>query len=332
MLMTLLDALREGGLKARVARNAPDVLEIDEAGRNHRFHIHERTRAPYPSEVEALPEAHSRVRRLLVAPYVSTGTGKRLAAHGWSWADSVGNFEIRAKGLWLRQRVSAGAPPRRRRGVLPTGSGSSGLIRHFINDPDAKWTATSLAEAANVTQPRASQVLRKLEELELVDRIRGRWRARAPELLDTFVRDYPGPGGSEVSLYGDTEPSEIAVQLFGTFDADELHLAISADVGPDLIVPWRRPSMLVVYASTPFPLAHLQLVPARGRSDANVLLRVPSDHSVFNAEQIEATFKGQRLALVDTTQMLWDLHDLGGDDRIEAADRLRQWLLKRKVR
>jgi hypothetical protein len=32
---------------------------------------------------------------------------------------------------------------------------------------------------------------------------------------------------------------------------------------------------------------------------------------------------------VDVTQMIWDLVDLGGSDRVEAADHLRQWLLNR---
>jgi hypothetical protein len=29
--------------------------------------------------------------------------------------------------------------------------------------------------------------------------------------------------------------------------------------------------------------------------------------------------------------MLWDLHDLGGDDRLEAAGRLRQWFLRERI-
>lgn len=328
--MNLLDALREGGLNPRLASNPPNVLEIDEAGRTHRFQVVQRSRAPYPNEIEALRRSASRIRPLLLAPYVSANTGKMLAAQGWSWADNAGNFEMRAKGLWLRQRTSNPPPPRQPRGVLPRGSGSFSVIRRVILGPDHDWTATRLAEAAAVSQPRASQILHKLEKLELVDRVQRRWRARSPDLLDTFIGDYPGPGGSDVPLYGDSEPSEIAIRLFETFDADVLQLAISADVGPDLIAPWRRPSMLVVYASAPFPLAHVQLVPAHGRSDANVLLRVPSDRSVFNSDQIQATFKGHQLALVDAIQMIWDLHDLGGDDRIEAADRLRQWLLNKE--
>jgi hypothetical protein len=37
---------------------------------------------------------------------------------------------------------------------------------------------------------------------------------------------------------------------------------------------------------------------------------------------------GQRAGLADPLQQIWDLQDLGGADRIEAAGRLREWLLE----
>lgn len=35
--------------------------------------------------------------------------------------------------------------------------------------------------------------------------------------------------------------------------------------------------------------------------------------------------------LADPIQQIWDLHDLGGEDRLEAADRLRQAVLDRTL-
>ncbi|MEA2589629.1 MAG: hypothetical protein QOH66_2556, partial [Actinomycetota bacterium] len=40
-----------------------------------------------------------------------------------------------------------------------------------------------------------------------------------------------------------------------------------------------------------------------------------------------ATAGGIDVPLADPTQMIWDLHDLGGADRVEAAGVLREWLL-----
>jgi hypothetical protein len=33
--------------------------------------------------------------------------------------------------------------------------------------------------------------------------------------------------------------------------------------------------------------------------------------------------------MADPTQMIWDLQDLGGADRLDAAGELREWLLTR---
>ena len=38
---------------------------------------------------------------------------------------------------------------------------------------------------------------------------------------------------------------------------------------------------------------------------------------------------GSDVPLADPLQQIWDLQDLGGADRLEAAGRLRQWLLAR---
>jgi hypothetical protein len=38
---------------------------------------------------------------------------------------------------------------------------------------------------------------------------------------------------------------------------------------------------------------------------------------------------GTDVYMADPTQMIWDLQDLGGEDRLEAAGRLREWLLTR---
>jgi hypothetical protein len=38
---------------------------------------------------------------------------------------------------------------------------------------------------------------------------------------------------------------------------------------------------------------------------------------------------GVDVPLADLTQQIWDLQDLGGADRLEAAGRLREWLLNR---
>jgi hypothetical protein len=58
-------------------------------------------------------------------------------------------------------------------------------------------------------------------------------------------------------------------------------------------------------------------------------MRVPEDRSVFPSYTFVAEVGGSDVSLADPTQLIWDLQDLGGSDRLEAAGRLREWLLTR---
>ena len=107
-------------------------------------------------------------------------------------------------------------------------------------------------------------------------------------------------------------------------------VVVSADVGPDLIRPWRRPSEVILYAQDLVDAARLGLVQAHGRHDANVVVRMPTDRSVFPVPALVAEVQGVEVGLADPSQMIWDLSDLGGADRSDAAAELRTWLLTRR--
>jgi hypothetical protein len=186
-----------------------------------------------------------------------------------------------------------------------------------------------LANQAGVSQPRASQVLHKLLELDLVTRTsQGRWSPDREALLDRFLSEYRGPGGSERYLYSLDPPNQVAARAAQQTD-DGRSLAVSADVGSDLLLAWRRPSVVVLYVPQLLDLDRLGLVDAQGRHDANVIVRTPDDLSVFPTNLLVADMGGVNVPLADPTQQIWDLQDLGGADRLEAAGRLRQWLLNR---
>jgi DNA-binding transcriptional ArsR family regulator len=267
----------------------------------------------------------------MVAPFVSKPLGVILTRAGWSWADGQGNFDLRAQGLLLRQRRDASRVVPKRRS-LPRGSGSFAIIRVLVgfgSSEDGGIGAAALAEQAAVSQPRVSQVLRQLNDLELVERSsRGYWRPNRDELLDRFLAEYPGPGGSEQYCYSLESPTAVAVRAGQSADPQRPIVA-SADVGPDLILPWRRPSLVILYARYLIDPADLRLVSAQGPHDANVIVRMPDDRSVFPFRALVAQFQGNDVPLADPLQQIWDLEDQGGADRLEAAGRLRQWLLVR---
>lgn len=271
--------------------------------------MEERRRAPYPGEVaDLLVERVADVERhgapLLVAPFIPEGTGERLVACGWSWADEAGNFDLRAPGVRLRQRL-AGRRSQPKRPALPRGSGSWAVIRWLIINGDIT-SLTGLALDASVTQPRVSQVVKHLEKLGLVTRpSRAVWRPDRDQLLDRFLNEYPGPGGSVVYLYSLDEPLEVAVRLAAR--KPKRSMAVSADVGADLLMPWRRPTDLVVYTEAPRRLERtLDATVAHGRGDANIIHRVPDDRSVFALTR-DIDVRGASVPVADPVQLLWEL-------------------------
>lgn len=340
--MDVASALAAAGVKVRRVereqrvndRQVDAILDLRLGNVRARFAVEEKRRAPYPNE---LPKLHP-IRKslaevgtpMLVVPFVSEPLGTSLTRAGWSWADTTGNFDLRSDHLVLRQRSTA-TPPRGKVRRLPQGSGSLAIIRALIAFPretKEEPGATALANQVGVSQPRASQVLHRLLELDLVTRSpEGRWLPDREALLDRFLSEYRGPGGSERCLYSLDPPNEIAARAAQL--TDERSLAVSADVGPDLVLAWRRPSLVIFYARQLLDLDRLGLVDAQGRHDANVIVRSPDDVSVFPMHPLVADIGDVAVPLADLTQQVWDLQDLGGADRLEAAGRLREWLLNR---
>jgi hypothetical protein len=333
--------LRESGLRIKdhAAADSTDagvdaILDVAADGRSAHFAVQVKRRAPYPHEVDRLEPSRRELARqgrpLMVAPFISEPLGSILTKADWSWADDQGNFDLRAPGLLLRQRRTVAAPARRRRS-LPRGSGSFAVIRALVSSGEEaeEYRATVLAAQAGVSQPRVSQVLHHLRDLDLIERTgHGLWEPDREALLDRFLAEYPGPGGSEQYCYSLDPPTDVAIRA-GQVSAPGRPIVASADIGPDLIVPWRRPSLVIFYVKHLIDQSSLGLIDAQGRRDANVIVRLPEDRSVFPSHALMARIRGNDVPLADPLQQIWDLQDLGGTDRLEVAGRLRQWLLAR---
>lgn len=340
--MAVLEALRRSGVDdVRIIATEQDevdaVVDVMLDGRSERLAIEYKLRAPYPNEVRHYDGHRARLmqvgRPLFAAPYITESLGVALCERGWSWADELGNFDIRADGLILRQRTAT-PPPKPRTGRLPRGEGSTAIIRELIEQRGGELGVllTRLAEDADVTQPRVSQVLRQLSDLGLAAKAAdGRWRVTDRRaLLDRFLDEYQGPRGSERYCYSLDRPLDVARRASARSTAQH-PVVVSADVGPDQIRPWRVPDKLVLYTRASIDPRDLGAVPVDDRSAANVIVRMPQDGSVFPRVPLSATLDdgsaGSELLLADPVQMVWDLLDLGGDDRAEAAEELKRWIL-----
>jgi DNA-binding transcriptional ArsR family regulator len=189
-------------------------------------------------------------------------------------------------------------------------------------DPLVPPTITEIAFDAGVSQPRASQVVAALAKLELAYRSEdGRWHAHRSELFERFVAEYRGPGGSLHYFYSLDEPlhsATVLVRRLNDHASEPPSVLVSGDVAADEIVPWRRPSHLVLYSRS-VPHEMPGIVPAHGPADSNVRIRVPEDRSVWLGARLHPS---AGLPLADAAQIVWDLRDLGGEDRADHAGRL----------
>lgn len=325
----------------RVGLGVDAVLVLSSGEAQQRFGVVTKGRAAYPNEIDALEVARAAASGfgapLYLAPAIPESTGKLLNDRGWSWADAAGNVGIQA-GTWrVAQRKSDRPRPVSR--SFPGGSGAYAIVRALLTFEDGEVERNGgggragpqgLANQAGVTQPRASQVLKQLVDLGLVSKEERGWVPDRPALLDAFIANYRGPKGSEVPVLTLDSPRAFTAEIAALADQHGGRCVVSADVGPDALVGWRRPSVAILYLDRPLDVTQVDAVRAKGRHDANVLLRFPEDTSVFpGMHRTYAEIDGTDVELAPISQQLWDLHDLGGSDRIEVAGRLRSWYLDR---
>lgn len=325
----LRDDLERSDIAFHVSPTA-DELVVSCGDRDHRFFIRRRGRAPYPGELDRLPNISD---GLLVAPYVSEELGTRLIELGWSWADDLGNYDLRGKGLRFRRRVAASPPASASTRLFHPGA-SLALIRTLIEDAPSgeRLLQKPLAARLGVTQGRISQIFSELVERGFLETRSRRTvlKDRAP-LLEAFLEHYPGPGG-ELQFGATPRSPSIAAERIADWAertlGDQAAVRFSADLSVDLVVPDRRPTHLVVYAPVEPDWSAMRLVEAPDRDSATVLWRIPEDESAFgNSPRLRARIRAKSLSLAAWTQQLWDLRELGGEDRLAALEGMKQWIL-----
>lgn len=206
------------------------------------------------------------------------------------------------------------------------GAGTAAIARALIVAKEP-LTGVALAEAVGVSQPRASQVIRQLAEQTAVRATEDGYVGRPAQLLDLYERRArPALVEAESYWYSTRPLSDQAARVLRLARATKTDVAFSADLGPDLLVPWRHPTLAVVYANGVLDLSDAGFVRAEGRADASVIVRWTTDRTLLTPAPPWPRFVDD-IPLTDPTQQWWDLLDLGGEDRREAADRLRRAII-----
>jgi hypothetical protein len=175
-----------------------------------------------------------------------------------------------------------------------------------------------LARELGITQPRVSQIGRLLatEDVRFADVHEADQRAR----LVLLYALHHAPAVVTETLWYDIDPSHEQVARAVAYLVEAGAVAVvSADAAPDFVAPWRSPTLTAIYTNLDAPLDPAGFVPAMARGEASIVLRHVSDPSLLEPWQAprEAPFP-----LAHPLQQIWDLRDLGGEDRFEASERL----------
>jgi len=214
--------------------------------------------------------------------------------------------------------------------VRKWGPGTAAIARALIA-AKAPMTQVALARAVGVSQPRASQVLKHFLDAQAVSASPGGYRGRPARLLELYRdRARPHLAAPETFWFSTRPLVDQAHRITDVAREAEVAVAFSADLGPDLLAPWRHPTLTIVYADRDLPLDSAGLVPAESRVDASILWRHTSDATLLTVPETWPQTV-EDVPLTDPVQQWWDLHDLGSEDRREAADRLRRAIIEKSI-
>jgi hypothetical protein len=210
------------------------------------------------------------------------------------------------------------------------GAGTAAVVRVLIASDDP-LTGVAIASTVGVTQPRASQILKQLAVHDAVTATPDGYVGEPAKLLDLYAaRARPHLIGPESYWYSTRPLSEQARRVLALTQDRKVSMAFSADLAPDLIAPWRHPTVTITYVGAPLPIENAGLVPAEGRADASLIVRWTDDGGLLSpADPWRDEVDG--IPITDPCQQWRDLLDLGGEDRSEAADRLRTAILERTI-
>jgi len=186
------------------------------------------------------------------------------------------------------------------------------MVRHLYAMPEPA-TQVDLAAHAGVSQPAVSQYLSSLRENGDVSSEDPGWLANRAQLPGSYWHSYASRFASESCLY---RIDDVTTQV-GDLVERQPELIVSGDVAADAVLPWKVPAIAIVYGSIEdSAMDELGFVRADTAATATVLVRpIPDDSFVSDAPDV------RRMRVAAHLHLAADLIGLGGDDRLEAAER-----------
>lgn len=296
-----------------------DSAELTTATRRTRTRVRGLDVPPSPARVDQDLQTTFRTGRhdalLYVVPRLTASLRRRAQEdHRLVVAAVDQGIVIHDGAEWQQDRPDT--PPRAPRGRKPWGR--LALLRVLLRTA-APRTQAQLAAEVGTSQQAVALALHALRPLG-VERSRGGWAATDPGVLwDSFLNDYPGPGGIRRRWEGVSSLDVQADRALDVARSAGVTALASGDTAADRQAPLRRPVTATVYATTDLDLS-ARFAPAAPGSDTLSVV-VPADPTVFATARAWA---GVDVRCTDPLITAWELSRSRGADRDEAAEFLRE--------
>jgi hypothetical protein len=284
-------------------------------------------RLPYritPSKVPDPPAEPG----LLVLPKASSRTMTAATDRGWFVATDSGAVVLTLGDRRIvRPPDEADAQTQHRQRPGPRSWVTFTVVRRLLAAPAP--SQAELAHRLGVSQSKVSKVLNRLMVLGLVQRSEREWGSANWEgLVDWWLREYPGPGGTTSYWYSlDDLPTQTAAAVTILERAHgDARPVISGDAAADLLAPWRRPTRAVLYTQAAASLSPAGFVPVDRIEDATLVVTAAADPGVWLPRQWRVPVGDQHLPVADPLQVLFDVSHSEAPDAGEAADHLKAQL------
>lgn len=193
------------------------------------------------------------------------------------------------------------------------GEGKAAVVRHLYA-AHRPITQVVLANIVGVSQPAVSQYLSALRSNGDVSFTDPGWVANRARLAGSYWGSFASRFHSQTCWYRIDDPTQQVADL----TQRRPDLLISGDVGADLIAPWKVPTVAIAYGDVDHALLDdLGFVRAESPGTASLLIRPVPDRRIA----AQAVPVRQQL-VVPHLHLAADLLGLGGDDRVEASNRI----------
>ena len=258
---------------------------------------------------------------MLVSPYLSPQSRAICTEHGVAYLDLVGNARLEFGAVYI-ERAVADRPRSEARALRSIfAPRASAILRVLLREPSRAWRVADLAKEANASFGHVSNVRKALLDREWIEvRGDGAVLTQPDALLKIWRRSYRRPPGRSVTGYTQLHGSQLHDRLRGKLNPnpDRPRAIYALDSAAHWLAPFSRSGTQSFYADklgAELLKQRLKLRPAaRG---ANVVLRIPTDESLFD----DASEPGPSVFCTSPVATYLDLW-AGNERQREAAEHL----------